>query len=58
MLSGGLWGKQARAECQSTRLAPDPRGAGSSEGIAGLWAEDTWPAGPRGGFLLLILSSG
>ena len=44
--------------CRSTRLAPDPRGAGSSEGIAGLWAEDTWPAGPRGGFLLLVLSSG
>ena len=44
--------------CRSTRLAPDPRRAGSSEGIAGLWAEDTWPAGPRRGFLLLILSSG
>ena len=40
------------------RLALEPRGVGSSEGTAGLWAENTWTAGPRSAFLLFVLSSG
>lgn len=48
MLSGGLWGKQAWAECQSTRLAPDPRGQAAQRVSLAFGLEGTWACGVLG----------